>query len=84
MFVKRARPRPSIRSRAVDDDDAVPSSPLAQSVTSSEVDAAPSPSATAMDVDDEAGSVMERKKAQRKSKLSKGSRLSFGGDDEVS
>ncbi|KAL1412967.1 hypothetical protein Q8F55_000716 [Vanrija albida] len=80
MFVKRARPRPSIRSRVVDDDDAAPSSPLAQSVTSSEVDAAPSPSA--MDVDDEAGSVMERKKAQRKSKLSKGSRLSFGGDDE--
>lgn len=66
MFVKRARPRPSTRTREVDAED--PPS------------AAASPQA--VETGEEVGSVMERKKAQRK-KLGK-SKLSFGGEEEVS
>ncbi|RSH87900.1 uncharacterized protein EHS24_000418 [Apiotrichum porosum] len=66
MFVKRARPRPQVRAREADED---------------EVATAPSP-ASSGDTGDEVGSVMERKKAQRKKQLGK-SKLSFGGDDEA-
>jgi hypothetical protein len=69
MFVKRARPRPATRTRDVEDD--------APSL------AASSPAAKPDEEEEEAGNVMARKKAQKK-KLAKGSRLSFGGDDEVS
>lgn len=66
MFVKRARPRPQVRSRDADEE---------------EVSASPSPAASA-EAGDEVGSVMERKKAQRKKTQGK-SKLSFGGDEEV-
>lgn len=60
----------------MEDDEPLPGSPLSQPSMTPEVG---SP--------DGAGSVMERKKAQRKAKQlgSKGAtRLSFGGDEEVS
>ncbi|WVF68661.1 hypothetical protein IAT40_003432 [Kwoniella sp. CBS 6097] len=90
MFIKRAKSRPSIRSKDSDLPEASSStgSPLAKiSITAEDAD-----TSISMDVDpDESiGSVMERKKAQKKdrkggigsSSKSKGSRLSFGGDEE--
>lgn len=44
-------------------------------------DASPAPTATD---DNEVGGVMAKKKAQQKQKMAGKSRLSFGGDDEVS
>lgn len=77
MFIKRARPRPAGRSREVDEDEPA-GSPLAQ-------DAGAAPDAGSLE--DGAGSVMERKRAQRKAKQlgkgGKGTRLSFGGEEEV-
>lgn len=84
MF-KKGRARPAGRARARDaegDGDAAPAgSPLAHPATPGD-----SGAASGAEADDAAaGSVMERKKAQRKSKLAgsgKGSRLSFGGEEE--
>lgn len=86
MFKKgRARPAGRARARADGDgdDDATPAgSPLAHPATPGD-----SGAASGAEADDaEAGSVMERKKAQRKSKLAgagKGSRLSFGVEEDV-
>lgn len=80
MFIKRAKSRPSIRARDTDDDAATSGSPLAKSVVSSSDPQPGTPSS--MDQDEESGSVMRRKKAQSKEKKGKGSRLSFGGDNE--
>ena len=79
MFIKRAKSRPSLRARDTDDD-APMSSPLGKTVVTSDAQD------VSMSVDDEAdtssGSVMERKKAQKKKQLSKPSRLSFGDQEE--
>lgn len=82
MFIKRAKSRPSIRAREADD--AEPSgtgSPLAKSSVTADEEGDAS-----MEMDEGGlGSVMERKKAQRKDKVKKmgsgGGRLSFGGDE---
>ncbi|ORY34945.1 nineteen complex-related protein 2-domain-containing protein [Naematelia encephala] len=85
MFIKRAKSRPSLRARDADEEPS--GSPLAKSsVTAGDAE---NGADTSMEVDDEGvGSVMERKKAQKKDRrkeggLSKGaSRLSFGGEGE--
>lgn len=100
MFIKRAKSRPSLRARESELDDAPASStssPLAKSsVTAEQVhngsNAANGTGSTVADAGDDegmsSGSVMERKKAQKKDKrlggartgTSGGPRLSFGGD----
>jgi len=85
MFIKRAKSRPSLRAREVEDEP-TPStgSPLAKSVFGADTPDAD----VSMSVDDaddlgSGGSVMERKKARNKEKkgISKGVRLSFGGGE---
>ncbi|OCF37062.1 GC-rich sequence DNA-binding factor [Kwoniella heveanensis BCC8398] len=95
MFIKRAKSRPSIRSRdsGLPEGSSSTGSPLAKSsVTASAAAADDANTSVSMDVDpDESmGSIMERKKAQKKdrksglggSSKSKGTRLSFGGEEE--
>jgi GC-rich sequence DNA-binding factor len=85
MFIKRAKSRPSLRAREVEDEPSSSTgSPLAKSVVSA--DTPESDVSMSMDNDDDfgtGGSVMERKKARNKEKkgLSKGVRLSFGGGE---
>lgn len=95
MFIKRAKSRPSLRAREVE---AEPSgSPLAKSSFSANdhgseagaslVDSANGAGNGSVDDDDTGGSVMERKKAQRKEKRigagkAQSTRLSFGGEGE--
>ena len=75
MFIKRAKSRPSLRAR--DSEDGHDSSPIAQSSVTADV---------SIDEAEEGGSVLERKKAQKKEKrkdgLGKSTRLSFGGDED--
>ena len=77
MFIKRAKSRPSLRAREHDAESA--GSPLAKSSFTGE-------DAVDPEANDGSGSVLERKKAQKKEKrrdgLGKPTRLSFGGDDE--
>ncbi|WVQ96196.1 hypothetical protein IAU59_003299 [Kwoniella sp. CBS 9459] len=91
MFIKRAKSRPSIRSRDSDLPEASSStgSPLAKSSVTGTADDADSSISMDVDPDESMGSVMERKKAQKKGRkvglgasTSKGSRLSFGGDED--
>lgn len=86
MFIKRAKSRPSIRAKETDDEPLSTGSPLAKSVLTSTDDPDSSISIPVDREEEESGSVMERKKAQKKEKkgLSKGSRLSFGGEAEDS
>ncbi|WWD04119.1 hypothetical protein V865_002185 [Kwoniella europaea PYCC6329] len=88
MFIKRAKSRPSLRTR--DSDLSEPSntgSPLAKSsVTANDYMGDIS---MEVDPDESSGSIMERKKAQKKDKQrvggkskGSGSRLSFGGGEE--
>ncbi|KAK8849483.1 hypothetical protein IAR55_004817 [Kwoniella newhampshirensis] len=96
MFIKRAKSRPSIRARDSDFSDpstsASTSSPLAKASFTAE-DAATGSGDVSMHVEaeDTSGSILERKKAQKKEKRKDGglaskskiaSRLSFGGADE--
>ena len=75
MFIKRAKSRPSLRAR--NSEDGPDSSPLAQSSFTADV---------YVDDAEEGGSILERKKAQKKEKrkdgLGKSTRLSFGGDED--
>ncbi|WRT69477.1 uncharacterized protein IL334_006463 [Kwoniella shivajii] len=86
MFIKRAKSRPSLRARDSDlpESSTAGGSPLAKSsVTAEDGD-------VSMDVDpdESSGSIMAKKKAQKKDKRKDGisgkpkSRLSFGGADE--
>lgn len=87
MFIKRAKSRPSLRARDTDDDVPTVGSPLAKTVVSAGPDIADADNSMSIDDTDDlggsGGSVMERKKARNKEKkgLSKGTRLSFGGDN---
>lgn len=81
MFIKRAKSRPSLRAKEIDEESpsASSSSPLSKgalNLTEGD-DGSDQPL-------EEGGSVMERKKAKGKEKKgpSKSSRLSFGGDNE--
>lgn len=96
MFIKRAKSRPSLRARESELDDAPASStssPLAKSSVTAEQVQNGSAAASAAgeggeDAETSSGSVMERKKAQKKDKrlggarsgAGGGPRLSFGGD----
>ena len=78
MFIKRAKSRPSIRVKRTDGEASHSLPSTKSSLTAEDGD-------VSMDRDgDEGGSVMERKKAREKVKKSvgKGSRLSFGGDND--
>lgn len=86
MFIKRAKARPSLRAR---DSDVEPvGSPLTKSViTAGPLDDEQGPDESSVTG---SGSVLERKKAQKKDKdkrlsglKSGGTRLSFGGDGDV-
>ena len=79
MFIKRAKSRPSLRAKELDDE--TPSSPLAQSSFTPTDGLSPS---HPIDVDEDEGlSVMERKKAKWKERRkAPASRLSFGGEGE--
>jgi GC-rich sequence DNA-binding factor len=87
MFIKRPKSRPSLRAREPDAE--ASGSPLAKSSFTATDDGdveAPVQDAVADDLS--AGSVMERKKAQKKEKrngagkIQGGTRLSFGGEGE--
>ncbi|KAK4683886.1 hypothetical protein P7C73_g6329, partial [Tremellales sp. Uapishka_1] len=79
MFIKRNKSRPSLRARESDLEGDV-GSPLGKSTFTAE-----GAGDTSMDVDEESGSVMERKKLKKRDKrkdgLGQSGRLSFGGDD---
>lgn len=81
MFNKRVKARPSLRARDSDLDTSSPASPLGKSVITANVTADEDESGTS-------GSVLERKKAQKKDKRLSGlkssgsTRLSFGGEGE--
>lgn len=77
MFIKRARARPSVRARQTEDDEPAAGSPLAQPISAE--------GSVAGDEEEEAGSVLNRVKAKKKGmKAGKGSKLSFGAEEEVS
>lgn len=74
MFIKRARPRPSARTRETENDESAASSPFAQPMVGTEGGD-----------EEEAGSVLNRTKAKKKGmRGGKKSQLSFGGDEDVS
>ncbi|WWC93055.1 uncharacterized protein L201_008019 [Kwoniella dendrophila CBS 6074] len=98
MFIKRAKSRPSLRARDSDLPESSTGSPLAKNSVTAEDGISTSAVEGAdisMDIeqDESSGSIMERKKAQKKEKRkdllsgkskskSGGSRLSFGGDND--
>ncbi|ODN78431.1 hypothetical protein L202_04069 [Cryptococcus amylolentus CBS 6039] len=86
MFIKRAKPRPSLRARESDapDSPATSSSLAKSSITAG--DAQDPDTSADIDLEEGSGSLLGRKKAGRKDKtkdrLKKGGRLSFGGEGE--
>ncbi|WVQ75090.1 hypothetical protein IAR50_004699 [Cryptococcus sp. DSM 104548] len=86
MFIKRVKPRPSLRTRESDAPDTpATSSPLAKSSIAAGDVQDPDTSAD-IDLEEGSGNLLGRKKPGRKDKtkdrLKKGGRLSFGGEAE--
>ncbi|WVN87006.1 uncharacterized protein L203_102182 [Cryptococcus depauperatus CBS 7841] len=89
MFLKRARPRPSLRARESDLPDSVStSSPLSKTSPVPTVDHTENPKPSIENgLDESSGSLLDRKMRQKKDKGknkpgTKGASLSFGGEDE--